>query len=51
MGPPVQLSLAELPRTATTKVRRLELAALLRSQTAPDADGRAEVTHASGQGG
>jgi acyl-coenzyme A synthetase/AMP-(fatty) acid ligase len=51
MGPPVQLSLAELPRTATTKVRRLELAALLRSQTVPDADGRAEVTHASGQGG
>ncbi|MGW7003957.1 class I adenylate-forming enzyme family protein [Streptomyces sp. NPDC054933] len=31
MRPPVQMSLDELPRTATAKVRRLELARILRS--------------------
>ena len=34
MRPPVQLSLDELPRTATAKVQRLELARLLRDRTA-----------------
>ena len=39
MCPPVQLSLVDLPRTATAKVQRLELARQLR--TSPDSD---EVT-------
>lgn len=48
MRPPVQMSLADLPRTATTKVRRLELAEILRSQAAPEAVSRMEVSNAAG---
>jgi acyl-coenzyme A synthetase/AMP-(fatty) acid ligase len=46
MRPPVQLSMAELPRTATAKVKRLELAERLR--TSPGAGRGAEVNHVPG---
>jgi acyl-coenzyme A synthetase/AMP-(fatty) acid ligase len=50
MRPPVQVSLADLPRTATAKVRRLELARSLRNPTgavpAKTFNGR-EASHAA----
>jgi acyl-coenzyme A synthetase/AMP-(fatty) acid ligase len=49
MRPPVQLSLAELPRTATAKVRRLELAKVISGRTpVPGSDTREEVAHGPG---